>query len=641
MLSDAVAPDLLRVAAQGSPASKQAAKCSRCTAQLSKLSGKPHWFKGKRVCHKCYMRERRGAETSVAVAAGAPRVASPPPPGVSSTPRRTISAPLQLTPEQTEHLRNTVKAAGLGQQGRTRTQPETARAILQVSALMNLRTELSPSSQRVLSFDQAVKTTSKAEMMSPTTLRQSIKRYEKENQLAPPPPKRLKRDDPLHSLFGEYEPPLEVEREIHQRVDEARQLNLHISVRTLRANVLSVTGKDVPPSTMKHWLHQLGIEHGEKKLTGLKAEYSRALIRRYILQYSKLAYKERQGKHVLVWMDESYIHAGYCSRFSWYRKTDDIVPNKVRGQDKGKRMIIMHAMTRDGMLEKLGPNDLEPSDNLDEKCASAAIVTTKLSAEGCEPADYHDTLDGDKFLQWMRNRLLPAFEKKYGKRKKMVLILDNAKYHHARGEDWVSASKMSKTELGVFLRTAGVPSITREDGVAIPASKFTADVRGAAGGGPSKELLQQVVKDYIASHPTINSTLVAQLMQEKKHELVYTPPYESWLQPIELVWAQVKMKVAQQARTGRRWQETAEQTRTALREMTPKACSDIIRHTEVMMDEWLKTSAAGSLKGYGSIEQLGRLSPEERDACQDLDVPASLLTGDDDAEHLGEVDMGD
>jgi len=392
---------------------------------------------------------------------------------------------------------------------------------------------------------------------------------------------------------------------------------------------------------MKYWLHQMGIVHGEKKLTGLKAEYARALIRRYILQYSKLAHEERQGKHVLVWMDESYIHAGYCSRFSWYRRTDDIVPNRMTGQDKGKRMIIMHAMTRDGMLEKLGPNDDQPSDNLDEKCTSAAVVTTKLSAEGYEPADYHDTLDGEKFLQWMRNRLLPAFEKKFGRRKKMVLILDNAKYHHARGEDWVSASKMNKTELGVFLRTAGVPSITREDGVRIPASKFTADVRGAAGGGPTKELLQQVVKEYIASHPTINSTLVAQLMKEKGHELVYTPPYESWLQPIELVWAQVKLKVAQQARVGRKWQETAEQTRTALREMTPEACSDIIRHTENMMDEWLKTSAAGSLGRYGSIDALGRLSPEERDACQDLNLPDTLITGGDDQDPQAEAEMAD
>ena len=108
-----------------------------------------------------------------------------------------------------------------------------------------------------------------------------------------------------------------------------------------------------------------------------------------------------------------------------------------------------------------------------------------------------------------------------------------------------------------------------------------------------------------------------------------------------MVWAQVKMKVTQQARVGRKWQETAEQTRTALREMTPEACSDIIRHTENMMDEWLKTSAAGSLGRYSSIETLGRLSPEERDACQDLNLPDSLITGGDDQDPQAEAQMAD
>ena len=75
--------------------------------------------------------------------------------------------------------------------------------------------------------------------------------------------------------------------------------------------------------------------------------------------------------------------------------------------------------------------------------------------------------------------------------------------------------------------------------------------------------------------------------------------------------------------------------------MTKEACSDIIRHTEDMMDEWLKTSAAGSLRRHGSIEALGRLSTEERDACQDLNLPDTLITGDDDLDQQAEVDMAD
>jgi hypothetical protein len=79
------------------------------------------------------------------------------------------------------------------------------------------------------------------------------------------------------------------------------------------------------------------------------------------------------------------------------------------GRRKGVN-IIMHAMTRDGMLED---PQAEPTDDLSDVHASAAIVSAQLSAEGGDPEDYHKTLNGNKFVAWLRNRLLPAFEKRY------------------------------------------------------------------------------------------------------------------------------------------------------------------------------------------------------------------------------------
>ena len=86
------------------------------------------------------------------------------------------------------------------------------------------------------------------------------------------------------------------------------------------------------------------------------------------------------------------------------------------------------------------------------------IVNATLSAEGGDKEDYHDTLDGEKFCQWIKNRLIPSFKALYP-RKTMCLILDNAKYHKARGCDWVNVSTMRKPELGNFLRTAKVPFV--------------------------------------------------------------------------------------------------------------------------------------------------------------------------------------
>jgi transposase len=481
-----------------------------------------------------------------------------------------------------------------------------------------------PLAPKGLSFDAAVKTSARLHVMSPAILRESIKRYGEKDVLEPVKVKRMKREDPRHMLFGVGGPSLEVEKIVHRAVEEAARDNVYISLATIRAKIFSATGEEIPKSTMADWMGKMQLEYGEKKLSGLKAEYARALIRRFVFEYSELLSLERKKSHVLVWMDESYIHAGYCSHFSWFHRTDDVVPNRVRGSEKGKRLIIMHALTRDGMLEKL---DANPSDSLEETCPSAAIVTSKLSAEGFEPEDYHDTLNGDRFIAWMKNRLIPAFESKYG-RKKMILILDNASYHHARGEDWVTANKMNKLELANFLRRVGVSSIKLEDGRVVPASKFTADYKKDGSGGVKATDLKKVVADYIRSHPAINTTLVQQIMKPHGYRLVYTPPYESWLQPIELVWARVKHQVAKQSHSDRKWQETAEQTREALSGLSKELCASLITHTEKLMDEWLKTKDAGSLRQHGSLDALRLLSPTQRMQCTDLNLPDGLLTGD-------------
>jgi hypothetical protein len=214
---------------------------------------------------------------------------------------------------------------------------------------------------------------------------------------------------------------------VAEQVELAKVQNRYISLSTLQDVVFTDTGERIR-------MGKMGYVYGEKKLSGFHQKYTHALIRRYLLEYSELLREYERGNCILVWMDESYIHAGYCTRYSWYRLDEEgkVVKNRVRGCEKGKRLIIIHATTHDGMLEQF---EIEPSDNLTEKWESAGIVTASLSAEGFEPEDYHDTLNGEKFLQWIRNRLIPAFQSKY-KRKTMVLILDNAKYHHARGEDW-------------------------------------------------------------------------------------------------------------------------------------------------------------------------------------------------------------
>ena len=69
--------------------------------------------------------------------------------------------------------------------------------------------------------------------------------------------------------------------------------------------------------------------------------------------------------------------------------------------------------------------------------------------------DYHDNMNGSIYMQWLNNRLLVAFNKRYP-RQKMVLVLDNASYHHPRGEDWIGAMEQAREPWFWFATGAGM-----------------------------------------------------------------------------------------------------------------------------------------------------------------------------------------
>ena len=542
--------------------------------------------------------------------------------------RRTQSAPLPLSPEETQQLHSTKKAAGIGKQGLSLPVGARARMLLYIDTIAKVATEAAASGKPP-SHDQVVKAVAVVESATPSTVRAVEKRFREEGSAESPKKKaRTTRKDPSHPLYYASGPPLAIETQIHALVAEAAKENTYISITSIAARLLEDHGRTVPKTTLHSWLGRMELEYTEKKLSGLTEEYANSSIRRFLLRYSELLQQEKNGDVVLVYMDESYIHQGYCSTGTWApKRKNKVVKGRTRGTNKGKRLIIISAVTKDGVLEKLKANQV-PSFHLGDVCASASVVTEKLSVAGsAETADYHDTMSGDKFLQWIRNRLIPAFEAVYGKRKKMVLIMDNAAYHKARPKDgtWKTVTDKDRDWREAYVYRAEIPFIIRaSDKKKILPHKFTST---KARDGLTLQDLKTVVQDHIASHPS-NTTLVKEIMQVKGHQLLYTVQYESWMQPIEMVWAQVKHEVATKARRGRKWQETQRQTREALSKMGATACSNIIKSTHKLMDEWLKTDAAGSLKQHGSLEALMLLSPEARAECTDLNLEDTEVVGD-------------
>ena len=116
--------------------------------------------------------------------------------------------------------------------------------------------------------------------------------------------------------------------------------------------------------------------------------------------------------------------------------------------------------------------------------------------------------------------------------------------------------------------------------------------------------LQAAAKEHLAEHPEINTTVPRQLFDDAGHELIYTPPYVSQLQPIELIWAFTKSLVARQSSRSRSVDEAAAQTRQAMDQVTTELCQKVINHTHTWMEEFMQSEEGGSLRQFRDLATL-------------------------------------
>jgi transposase len=266
-----------------------------------------------------------------------------------------------------------VKESGTGVQGHSRSPVENARAIRHVHEHR----------EKGLSFDVAVKTVATAEQASPTTIRTTYNEFVSSGSLIPHDDRRSHRAHPFQR--GETGPSLAAELLIHHRLMQVSDENIFESCTTLRAELAAEMDIVVSRSTIHRWLHALGYIYGKKRFSNQPRAYRNALIRGFIFKYARALREEEDGTAVLVFMDESYVHAHHCATKLWY-SLQSKQKNNVRGDNKGKRIIIMHAMTKDGMLEVEG---VEPSNILTELYHSCALIFNEICVDGITPADYH------------------------------------------------------------------------------------------------------------------------------------------------------------------------------------------------------------------------------------------------------------
>jgi transposase len=143
---------------------------------------------------------------------------------------------------------------------------------------------------------------------------------------------------------------------------------------------------------------------------------------------------KRQGDEVIrpeVYLDESYVNKNHSNDFIWY--WDDDGPWVQKPTGKGERLIIMHAMTKNGWLP------------------TAKVVCKSTRKTG----DYHGQMHHELFSKWFREQLLPNIPQN------SLIMMDNAPYHNVLSPHSAPTASCTKAEIRAWLMKNHIP--VRED----------------------------------------------------------------------------------------------------------------------------------------------------------------------------------
>lgn len=160
---------------------------------------------------------------------------------------------------------------------------------------------------------------------------------------------------------------------------------------------------------------------------------------------------------------------------------------------KGKRLIITHIGSKDGFVE-------------------GGLHVFESKKQG----DYHKEMNSEVFENWF-SEVLNKLEDN------CVIVLDNASYHSRKVEQ-VPTAKCKKQEIINWLQTK---EISFDDGML------------------KRELLN-IVKNHRQRY---EACIIDELAKSQNKTVLRLPPYHCELNPIELIWAQVKGYVAANMKT--------------------------------------------------------------------------------------------
>ncbi|XP_055932005.1 uncharacterized protein LOC129962281 [Argiope bruennichi] len=215
----------------------------------------------------------------------------------------------------------------------------------------------------------------------------------------------------------------------------------------------------------------------------------------------KIAHYKKQNTPI-YYLDETWVNEGHSQSRVWQDtkikssyevSSSNLTVGLSAPKGKGRRLIITHIGSEEGFVRD-----------------AAEIFIRKKTG------DYHDEMNGDHFEKWLES-VLPKLKKN------SVIVMDNASYHSVKMEK-IPTSSWTKKSIQEWLSQKHIS--WDKDMIKI-------------------ELLQKVseVKHFYDIYR------VETIAEKYGHTILRLPPYHSELNPIEMIWSQIKGHVARENKT--------------------------------------------------------------------------------------------
>ncbi len=213
---------------------------------------------------------------------------------------------------------------------------------------------------------------------------------------------------------------------IRQRVRDVNRRGESVSLRSLRGGLPQECEQGaLSVKTLWRTLKRMGFVHGASKRRSTLKERDAVIIARREYLRRKRGNRRPDGgtSRPEVSLDETSLNVNHSKNNPWYFATEGPWVNKPSG--KGPRLIIVHAMTKDGWV----PN--------------AQLVFQAKQHTG----DYHGQRNSEHVSTWCTEQLLPNIPPR------SLMIMDNAPYHNALAQEAFPTPQTGTALLQQWLQT--------------------------------------------------------------------------------------------------------------------------------------------------------------------------------------------